>query len=69
MTIDVTEWTKNYINNFVDTYKHCQFVRGETEMRIQYMLIDPPPTRRELFFCYASANKKTSVTTLFQKNS
>ena len=54
MTIDVTEWTKNYITNFVDTYKHCQFVRGQTEMRIQYMLIDPPPTRRELFFFVTS---------------
>ena len=54
MTIDVTEWTKNYITNFVDTYKHCQFVRGQTEMRVQYMLIDPPPTRRELFFFVTS---------------
>ena len=54
MTIDVTEWTKNYITNFVDTYKHCQFVRGQTEIRIQYMLIDPPPTRRELFFFVTS---------------
>ena len=55
MTIDVTEWTKNYITNFVDTYKHCQFVRGQTEMRIQYMLIDPPPTRREFFFFFVTS--------------
>ena len=74
MTIDVTEWTKNYITNFVDTYKHCQFVRGQTEMRIQYMLIDPPPTRREFFFfCYVSPPRggpkdgsRTAVTSMME---
>ena len=47
MDLDIDQWTDSFAYSFLEAYKHCQFVKGETEMRVKYMLVDPPPTLRK----------------------